>query len=325
VDAPKLIEKEPRFSVPQSTALAVTDVADDLVPDHQRLLATVREFGKRAASAASSGARRKIGNVVSQTIALMTAGQFDKAIETVEAALASAPNNPDLLLLKARCLTKLDAGKATEVYAAAFKSGQRKPLLFDLWYRTLSERGDFVTAVDVANLALDGGLDRPHWLPLRARANVNIGAMRYREGSAETAIELFQKAADDLSQTLSRYSTGRDVVTLLSDLRAVHDAAWKVARKGSGLDANLVAFDVARAALDRRDYRPETVERLLAATLQLVTGLDLNSESGAARAGRTRVTDALKTLRAAQDGSSDTAAHAAALQDAISKLDELGR
>ena len=298
VDAPKIIEKEPRFSVAESTAIAVRESAEDLVADHQRLLMAAREFLKKVATTSGAGAKKRVGLVVNQAIALISAGQRDSAIETVEAALKNMPDNPDLLMLKGRCLRESNPSEAADALNAAFKQGQRKPLLFDMWYQALIIQGHFAPAVDVANLAIDCGLDRLTWYPLRARALVEIGVVRHRDGNIDTAVEVLQKAAADFGAAaiISR-SSAKQSNTYSSDFVSVNDITWAIAIKGSGLNANLLAFDVAKNALQLGDRRAENVDRLMTATYKLIKGLDLSSDSVQAGAGRTRVSDALNILR----------------------------
>ncbi|MEF9388461.1 ATP-binding protein [Ralstonia solanacearum species complex bacterium KE056] len=301
VDAPKIIENEPRFSVAESTAIAVRESADDLVADHKRLLWAAREFTKKVAAASGTNARKKIGFVVKQAIALISANRNDDAIKTVEAALKAMPDHPDLLMLKGRCLREASPSEAVIALNAAFKRGQRKPLLFDMWYQALSSQGQFAAAVDVANLAIDGGLNRSTWLPLRAHALVQIGLVRHRDGSAEAAVDMLQKAAVDLSAAITaNSSSAKQANEHRSDFLSVNDAAWTIATRGSGLGSDLLAFDVAKNALEQGDHRAENVERLMSATSKLIAGVDLATNSVQARAGRTRISDALDALRRAR-------------------------
>ncbi len=324
VDAPKIIEKEPRFSVPESTAIAVRESADDLVADHARLLMAVREFNKKVATTSGAGAKKRVGLVVNQTIALMGAGQYESAIETVEAALKTMPGNPDILMLKGRCLREKDPSGAADALNAAFKQGQRKPLLFDMWYQALTVLGQFAPALDVANLAIDCGLDRLTWLPLRARALVEIGVVRHRDGSVETAVDVLQKAAADFgaAAVISR-SSARQSSTYSSDFFSINDITWEIASKETGLNAYLLAFDVVKSALELGDRRVENVDRLMTATSRLIEGVNLSSDSIQARAGRTRISDALNVLRSVRKHPELSSDSYFAYDKAINSLAEL--
>ena len=313
VDAPKIVKEEPRFSVPESTAMAVMEAAADLVVDHRRLLAAARDFTKRVAAASASDIKKKVAMVLNQAIALMRAGQNDSAIETVEAALKSTPDDPDLLMLKGRCLRETKPSEAASALSTAFKRGQRNPLLFDMWFQALNAQNQFAAAVDVANLAIDGGQDWSIWLPLRARALVQIGTVHHRDGDAKAAVEILLKAAADLGAAVDVNRSSASQASLhKSDFYAVNDAAWSIASRGSGLDAQLLAFDGISNVLKGGDQRVENVDRLLKATSKLIASVDLSADTTQAGAARLRILSALKVLRSVR-GHPDlpTSAHAA--------------
>lgn len=301
VDAPKIIENEPRFSVPESTAIAVREAAEDLVADHQRLLAAAKEFAKKAAAASGLSTQKRVGFVVSQTMALISTGQFDKAIETVEASLKSMPNNRDLWMLKGRCLREHQPKVAIDSFNNAFKFGQRKPLLFDMWYKLLMDDGQFAEALDVANLAIDGGLNYSVWLPLRARAYVHVGLIRHDDGSPSAAVDNFIKSSEDFCKAINlARGAEKQVAEYRNDLISVNDAAWAVASKVKGLEGDLLVYDVLKKAIDMGDFRTENADRLVDATANLINGIDFSSESPQARAGRTRISDAEIALHGAK-------------------------
>lgn len=299
VDAPKIIKNEPRFSVPESTAAAVFDTETTLVADPARLRGSAKEYLQRAASSAGKAARSKVGLAVNQTMALLKSGQLTEALATVDQALCKDSNNPDLLLLKGRCLKDRDPAKAIEAFSSAHRNGQKKPLLFDMWYSAAESIGQHAAALDIANLAIDLVFDCARWLPLRARAYVQIALLRSRDGQSSSSVELLLKAASDLREAISltKYAT-KEADAHRSDLRAVHDVAWKLTA-GHDISASLQAFDVAVACLENGDYRQECFERLVSSTSKLSTSTSA-SDSGASRGARTRVSMALRALQKIQ-------------------------
>jgi tetratricopeptide (TPR) repeat protein len=305
VDAPKIIENEPRFSVPASTAVAVTDAAEHLVADHQRLRNATKEYIQRIEKAKGSNGKSQIGAIINQTIALMISQQVEKAIETVEAALALYPSHPDLLLLKGRCLQNSNPKQATAALDLSYKKGQRKPLLFELWYQLSIDQKQYPVAFDVSNLAIDSKLDRTTWLPLRARAQIQIGLMRQRDGSTAAAVELIKKGADDIFSTiLLCNASSKEISQHALDLEAIHDAAWRMTHNSRTLESDILLFDIAINSIQRKDYRVANAERLTIATEKLILGVDLSSDSGQAKAARSRLATALDTLTKAASNSS---------------------
>lgn len=297
VDAPKIIEKEPRFSVPEATALAARELGADLVADHQRLFIVAREFINKA-KPKGSAEKTKIGFTINQSIALLRAGKQDDAIATVDAALKSNPKDPDLLMLKGRCLDILDPLGATAAFNAAYKEGQRKPMLFQLWYEALASLNLPIEALDVANLAVDEKLDRLYWLPLRARSQIAIGLTRYKDGSLPAAVDLLKKAADDFVKALFLdQSSIHQAETFQDDLYGVNDVIWRLTNSGAGLEAALLSFDFVQHALEQGDIRSLNAERLFVATSKLAASKNLTNETPSARAGQIRVRDAIDLLR----------------------------
>ena len=324
VEAPKIIENEPRFFIAEATAAAVIEAGEDLVPDHKRLLAAVREFAKRARAISGGNARGKVGEAVRQAMAFISAGQSELAIQTVEAALRGMPDHPDLLMLKGRCLREARPSDAIDAFSNAYKRGQRRPLLFEMWYQALTNQGHYATAADVANLAIDNELDKAEWLPRRAQAWVHIGIIKNRDSEPDAAVDMLQKAADDLVAAIRTKRGGRGHTGELSrDVQSIHDGIWSIVSKGSGLVSDLRAFDAAKKMFERGDHRIENVERLVAATMKLVTGLELSSDSSAARAGRTRVSDALQALYTARKNSALSVDAYPTYDEAILKLESV--
>jgi len=324
VDAPKLIADEPRFSVHEATALAVTESAAELVADHKRLFEAAREFSRRVASSTGKGATSKIGSVVNQTIALLSANDQPKALATVENALKANPKNPDLLMLKGRCLRTTVLPAAVEAFAEAHRRGQRKSILFDMWHQALVELEDHPAVLDITNLALDAGMDGSVWLPLRARASVQIGLVRRRDGNAAGAIDLLRRAARDLStaRVACKSSPGR-AEAIKQDMFSINDVAWSIASSGRGRDDFIAGFDLIRDALTNSDFRVINARRLVEITKRLVAGVDLSADSPQARASRSRLTEAVRILKLVMQRNNLRVEARSAYEDGIGALSEL--
>jgi tetratricopeptide (TPR) repeat protein len=301
VDAPKLIKDEPRFSVPESTAIAIKELASELVPNFKQLDSSARHFINNASKTSSQGRKQKIGRIVNQSIALLNAGNQDSALQTVNTALKVMKDQPDLLMLKGRCLRETNYSDAAIAFHAAYRNGQRKPLLFDMWYQVLNIQSQFAYAAEVATLAIENELDLSTWLPLRARANVQIALMRHGDGSVESSIDMLQKAADDFILAIkSSKSSEYQSSELKLDLFKVNDAAFFIAIKGISLESDLLAFDVIRASIEKGDYRFKNVERLIEVTKRLVAGVDLSTDTQQSKACRQRISQATQSIELAR-------------------------
>lgn len=296
VDAPKITRSEPRFSVPEATALAVVDAASQLVADHGRLLAAARELNQRAAVSQKSRATTIVGSAVKQAMALLASKREQDAVDTAEAALKSFPENSDLLLLKGRCLANLNPGAAMRALGDAFRKGQRKPLLFDMWFELACSQGSFAEALDVTNLAIDNGLDRAIWLPLKARALVRIGLVRHRDGEKKEAVDHLLRAAKTLRTAANMKGiSGARTQEIRLDVSSLIDTAWDITRSEAGLDFALLGYDAIISAIQGGDVREESGERLVTSVKQLITGVDLSIDNSQSRAGKSRIELAIRT------------------------------
>ncbi|MNV39490.1 hypothetical protein D3C71_1310730 [compost metagenome] len=322
VDAPKIIKNEPRFSVPESTAAAVFDAQATLVADPERLRRSAQEYLQRATSSDGKAARSKVGLAINQTMALLKSSQLQEALATVDQALNRDPKNPDLLLLRGRCLRDLDTAKAVEAFSLAHQFGQRKPLLFDLWYSASESLEQHAATLDVANLAVDFMADNAKWLPLRARAYVQIALMRNRDSQSSSSIELLLKAASDIREsiTLTRHST-KEAEAHRADLRSIHDVAWKLT-SGQDAHSNLQAFDVAVTSLTNGDYREECFERLVSSTSKLATNVASQGPT-VSRGARSRISRALRALQSIQPSRLGTS-RAAIWKGALLAIESMG-
>lgn len=323
VEAPKIIANEPRFSISEATAAGVVDAGNDLVPDHRKLFSAARGHANKAAAINGSGSKKKIGLAINQAISLSRAGEHDRANETANSALKSARNHPDLLLLRGRCLLPVDLDKAVTAFSKAYKHGQKKPLLFDLWFQALTDRGLFANAVDVCDLALQSLNSRAFWYGLRARTHAQISVQRSNEGNKEAAVSFLLKASSDLNAAIKITVDDAQNESYIQDLEAVHDISWQLSSALDDLPGKLLAFDVANVAINLGDIRELTVTRVVNATGSLVKGENLSSDSSAARAARTRIDVAARTLRSAPKALRVTSSRGL-LHKAISALENIG-
>ena len=83
----------------------------------------------------------------------------------------------------------------------------------------------------------------------------------------------------------------------ISDIFAVNDEIWKIVRRASGLEAELLAFDIVGDSIGLGDLRGKNAERILGATRALAIDVDLSTDSAQSRAGRTRVNYAIRVVQ----------------------------
>jgi hypothetical protein len=144
-----------------------------------------------------------VGLAIAQSIALARTGDAKGALEIIHAA-AKKLTNPhiDLLLANGRFNLKLNPpnrDEASKSFEQAYEQGQRKLLLFDLWFEAEYGRGSFEGALDVATKALESRVgDEWQWHERRAQVHI---AMAHRAGfriAADRALREIDRAIGEL-------------------------------------------------------------------------------------------------------------------------------
>jgi hypothetical protein len=127
---------------------------------------------------------QNVGLAIAQAIALAKTGNAKGALEVIQTA-AKKLRNPhvDLLLASGRFSLNLNPpnrDEASKAFEQAYEQGQRKLLLFDLWFEAEYGRGSLERALDVATKALESVVGE-EWQWHERRAHVHI-AIAYRAG-----------------------------------------------------------------------------------------------------------------------------------------------
>ncbi|MGA7677674.1 MAG: NB-ARC domain-containing protein, partial [Dehalococcoidia bacterium] len=177
ISAQPIIKKEVRFRVSNNTARLVLDNATLLVTDPKLLMDNVKKLREKYAPKLGKRIYLPVGAAIMQAIALLRDSNYDDAIDTIDAALTKFKNNPDLVLTKARCLLEKfkargdsrSLGAARKVFDKSYSCGQRKEILYHLWYESETLANDPNGAVDVATAALTDKIPvKVEWLRKRA-------------------------------------------------------------------------------------------------------------------------------------------------------------
>ncbi|QBP77447.1 hypothetical protein E2K99_21740 [Herbaspirillum huttiense] len=209
INAPS-IAKEARYTVEPNTALLVVSITSTLAIDHKALLGATRTLKSDARGLGLFKRSNIVGLAISSALALLKEGRGKDALEVVTAASKKLTRpHPDLLLAAGRVNLKLnspDYDEAKKAFQEAFKLGQRKPLLFELWFETELERGSFDDALFVAAEALNQELDVPGWYERRAQVRVALAQRATSRFSNDAAIREIDAALSDLRSAKSASS-----------------------------------------------------------------------------------------------------------------------
>lgn len=202
------IGREARYTVDSNTALLVIESASSLNIDHTKLI----EATKRSRSDAIGIGRQRRSDIVGQAIYQATAtqrnGDSKGALDTIISVSKKLKrSHPDLLLAEGRFSLKLDQpdlDQASKAFVESYALGQRKQLLFDLWFDTEFRRGDYATAEDVTSKAIEHEVgDVSRWYERRAQIHVALARRSNWSISVDLAIREIEKAIDDLKRAKS--------------------------------------------------------------------------------------------------------------------------
>jgi hypothetical protein len=178
------VAKQAVYTVDPNTALLVMEIAPSLGIDHTALMARAKSAGSDAIGLTTQRRSQAVGLAIAQASALARTGDAKAALEVIRAA-AKKLSNPhiDLLLAYGRFSLKLNPpnrDEASQAFEQAYEKGQRKRLMFDLWFEAEYGRSSFEAALDVAQKALESRVGE-EWLWHERRAQVHI-AMARRAG-----------------------------------------------------------------------------------------------------------------------------------------------
>ncbi len=209
VSAPA-IGREARYTVEPNTGLLVIELSQSLGIDHTALVAATKRARTDAIGLGLQKRSGIVGLAISQAIALLAKGDPKAALETVIAAAKQLSRpNADLLLAIGRFSLKLDQPnreQASKNFAEAYELGQRKQLLFDLWFEAEYGGGNLNDALEVTNKAIDNEIgDAYRWHERRAQVHVARAQRSGTKVSSDTAIREVDSAIANLrkARTLS--------------------------------------------------------------------------------------------------------------------------
>ncbi|MEC8230459.1 MAG: ATP-binding protein [Pseudomonadota bacterium] len=159
IQSREFIKEEPRFESTSSISNLVVSIAPDILPNAADYLRTLKEIEKGLKARTTSNVR-EVGLAISQCNALLLEERYDDAEKTIK-ALISLPRykeNGDLYLMLAK-ISYDDPDSEIEdtrrLCNEAYIKGQRKPLLFEIWYQTEISNGNKSAARDVCNYAME--------------------------------------------------------------------------------------------------------------------------------------------------------------------------
>lgn len=260
------ISTEPRFEVSSATQSVIQTIKTTLVPDHVKFEAFVRSLRRHDAEIKTQRNNQIVAAAINEALAFLRASDVASALMTVVAAQRKTRYHADLYVLQARCFISTVPKRAGEARVAARKAyhgGNRKPLLFGLWYDAEMSLKHWVGAADVCDLALSNSIQpNEDWQLKRAAANFQLGSQQQAARSPELALRSFSRAADDIWAAITTMSTDRKNPSNAEILHATHDAIFLTIESTDGEDAIPALLDEVLLAIKRGDHRWRVFDRL---------------------------------------------------------------
>lgn len=199
------IARQSSYTVEPNTGLLVMELAATLDIDHAALVAAAKRARSDAIGLSTQKRSGIVGLAIAQAVALTKIDNSKGALELIQATAKKLTNpHVDLLLADGRFNLKLSPPNrdgACQAFERAYQLGQRKLLLFDLWFEAEYGRGSLEAARDVVTKAIESQVgDERRWFERRAQVHI---ALAYRSRSM-----------------ISKDSAIREVDLAISDLRA---------------------------------------------------------------------------------------------------------
>ncbi|WP_155254739.1 ATP-binding protein [Pseudomonas corrugata] len=203
ISAPS-IAKEARYTVEPNTGRLVQEIVATMSIDHAALLSKTKSGKTDAIGLGVQKRSNIVGLAISQATAMWRSGDSKEALSIIlSVQKKSKVPHPDLLLASGRFYLKQfppSFDEASRDLELAYKLGQRKQLLFDLWFEAEFGRGALESAREVATMAiLDIARDQEKWYERRAQVYVAL-AVKARNHSSDitSAIREIELAINDI-------------------------------------------------------------------------------------------------------------------------------
>ncbi len=201
ISAPS-IARESRYTVEPNTGRLVLELVSELRIDHTALIVATKRSRSDAIGLGMQKRSSIVGLAISEAIATLKSGNPKGAYEAILAASKKVSKpHPDLLLAQGRFALKLpqpDYEAARKCFINAYDLGQRKSLLFDLWFETEFACQSYDNAGDVAAKAIENGLDKAVWYEKSAEMKLSSAYQTKSKFSYDSTVRQIDLSIDDL-------------------------------------------------------------------------------------------------------------------------------
>lgn len=286
LSAPSIAE-EARFQVPLNTQNLALQNKHLLAKDFSYLSDQVKRL-RSGQKVKRTGNQRQIAFTISQANAFLQQKNYPRALATVESAIKVNKNHPDLLLMRGRCQLEEGNGhsdEARKTFRRCFELGQRKDILFRLWYDSEIKAKHPSGGIEAASAALDTDISPcQEWFANRALAYRMLASDRERVGDLEGALSEMNRCRQDIVKATKACTSNRRRHELQEVLFQIHDETWTMLQqRPSALNNWLVAHEEVATMLRAGDQRVEVLQWLLTSLASIVRITASATENGLRR------------------------------------------
>lgn len=202
VSAPS-IGREARYTVETNTGLLVLELGPSLGIDHAALVGAVKRARTDAVGLSLQKRSGIVGLAIAQAIAFLKEDNPKAALEAVVSADKQLTKpNADLMLAIGRFSLKQQPplrDQASKAFTESYALGQRKQLLFELWFEAEYGRGSLDAALVVTRKAIEHDVgDTYRWYEKSAQVHVALARRSDSKVSIDSAIREIDLAVSDL-------------------------------------------------------------------------------------------------------------------------------
>lgn len=273
IENPSYIDSEPRFEVPSTTSSLVISNKEKLVTDHRAVETAVRKSRAHNESQGESKKKKNVGLAINQAFALIKEERSFEALETIKNALKSEKKHPDLILTLARIklqhFPKL-LNESRKDFKEAYNAGQRKQMLYDLWFDAEYQANHPQGMIEVSDLVIQS--TRPpssDWFYKKSLGEWLVAQNLIKSRNYLGAFSYVKNAQHSVNKAI-RFSNPEKIPELIGVSKKLTDEAWSVAQSIDMKDGWIDALDITQAAIKYGDIRHSNFKHALFSLERLV-------------------------------------------------------
>ncbi|MEQ8837114.1 MAG: NB-ARC domain-containing protein, partial [Lacipirellulaceae bacterium] len=256
-----ILENEPRYEVGRSISSLIQSHGEAFLPNQSRFEREIRERANAFELNRKGTKREEVAKAISQCNSLVREKNFDDADRTIKSILRRSKyaRNPDLLLMLGKVSyfnPSAIPADAKRKFFDAFHAGQRKELLFDLWYETEKLDNSVAGAMEVCDYAIrDGKYTTTLWYRRAAESRLELSST---VSGFNRFVTLLVEAHENISRAL-RFSPVNYREELKDMSKEIVDSLW---RRSEAHHEYEIAFRTLDNAVQAGDIRSSNFTRM---------------------------------------------------------------